>query len=116
MAEAGPVLDCAVEYVLLVEIIQHRYRVNSWRGNSDSIPGLRGAVVRAPGKQAALQYLDEFEGKFWVDADRARSRDNQIPSPSGSKRMGRISPKVGARFPPPQRPDELQKSSTEGQL
>jgi hypothetical protein len=57
------------KHVLLVEIIRHRYGVTSPESKQRFIEMLRDKLRRDPGKQAALQYLDEFEGKFWVDAD-----------------------------------------------
>jgi hypothetical protein len=57
------------KHVLLVEIIRHRYGVNSPETKQRFLASLRERLVRQPGKQAALDYLDEFEGKFWVDAD-----------------------------------------------
>jgi hypothetical protein len=57
------------KHVLLVEIIRHRYGVNSPEAKQRFLTGLKERLVRTPGKQAALEYLDEFEGKFWVDAD-----------------------------------------------
>jgi hypothetical protein len=57
------------KHVLLVEIIRHRYGVTSPENKQRFLAGLREKLHRQPSKQAALDYLDEFEGKFWVDAD-----------------------------------------------
>jgi hypothetical protein len=57
------------EHVLLVEIIRHRYGVNSPEAKQRFLANLREKLHRQPGKQAALDYLDEFEGKFWCDAE-----------------------------------------------
>ena len=57
------------KHVLLVEIIRQRYGITSPEAKQRFLVSLREKIVRSPGKQAALQYLDEFEGKFWVDAD-----------------------------------------------
>ncbi|QDE33512.1 hypothetical protein FIV50_01050 [Microbacterium foliorum] len=57
------------KHVLLVEIIRHRYGVTSPETKQRFLVGLKERLVRQPGKQAALDYLDEFEGKFWCDAD-----------------------------------------------
>jgi hypothetical protein len=57
------------KHVLLVEIIRHRYRVNSLVAKQQFLQNLRQKLVRDPGKQAALDYLDEFEGRFWCETD-----------------------------------------------
>lgn len=57
------------KHVLLVEIIRHRYGVNSPEAKQRFLVSLREKLKRQPGKQAALDYLEEFEGKFWCDAD-----------------------------------------------
>jgi len=57
------------KHVLLVEIIRHRYGVTSPETKQRFLGTLREKLIRQPSKQAALDYLDEFEGKFWCDAD-----------------------------------------------
>ncbi|GAA1223292.1 hypothetical protein F6W70_00395 [Microbacterium maritypicum] len=57
------------KHVLLVEIIRHRYGVNSPETKQRFMATLRDRLIRQPGKQAALDYLEEFEGKFWCDTD-----------------------------------------------
>ncbi|MEO8528907.1 MAG: hypothetical protein ABI435_07495 [Pseudolysinimonas sp.] len=57
------------KHVLLVEIIRRRYKINSPEAKQKFITGLREKLRRDPGKEEALQYLDEFEGRFWVEAD-----------------------------------------------
>jgi hypothetical protein len=57
------------KHVLLVEIIRKRYGVNTPEAKQKFFDSLRDRVRRDPGKQAALDYLDEFEGKFWCEAD-----------------------------------------------
>lgn len=57
------------KHVLLVEIIRHRYGVNTPEAKQRFLAGLREKLKRQPGKQAALDYLEEFEGKFWCAAD-----------------------------------------------
>jgi hypothetical protein len=56
-------------HVLLVEIIRHRYKVDSPEAKNNFLIGLRDKVKGDRTKQAALEYLDEFEGKFWCDTD-----------------------------------------------
>ena len=55
------------KHILLVEIIRHRYHVNSPQAKTNMMENLREKVKRDPGKKAALQYLDDFEGRFWCE-------------------------------------------------
>lgn len=57
------------KHVLLVEIIRHRYAVNSPEAKQRFMSALRDKLKRDSGKEAALEYLDEFEGRFWCEAD-----------------------------------------------
>lgn len=57
------------KHVLLVEIIRHRYRVNNPAAKQQFLQNLRQKLIRDPGKQTALEYLDEFEGRFWCETD-----------------------------------------------
>ena len=56
-------------HVLLVEIIRHRYKVDSAEAKNNFLVSLREKVKGDKTKQAALEYLDEFEGKFWCETD-----------------------------------------------
>lgn len=57
------------KHVLLVEIIRHRYQVNSPQAKESFLQNIRQKISRDPAKRAALDYLDEFEGRFWCEAD-----------------------------------------------
>lgn len=57
------------KHVLVVEIIRHRYRVDSPAAKQRFLTLLRDQIKRDPAKRAALDYLDEFEGKFWCETD-----------------------------------------------
>ena len=57
------------KHVLIVEIIRRRYKIDSPEAKQKFLGWLREAVRRDPGKEAALSYLDDFEGRFWVEAD-----------------------------------------------
>jgi hypothetical protein len=57
------------KHVLLVEIIRHRYKVDSPAAKQNFLDGLRERIKRDPGKRAALEYLDEFQGRFWCETD-----------------------------------------------
>lgn len=61
-------------HVLLVEIIRHRYKVDSADAKNNVLSALRDKLQNDKTKQAALAYLDEFEGRFWCEADE-RVRD-----------------------------------------
>lgn len=57
------------KHVMLVELIRHRYNVDSPIAKQNFFRIIRDKVLRDPAKQQALDYLDEFEGKFWCEAD-----------------------------------------------
>lgn len=57
------------KHVLLVEIVRHRYKIDSPAAKQNFLANLRERVNRDPAKRAALQYLDEYEGRFWCEAD-----------------------------------------------
>jgi hypothetical protein len=57
------------KHVLLVEIIRHRYKVNSPAAKQNFLADLRDRVKRDQAKRAALDYLDEYEGRFWEETD-----------------------------------------------
>lgn len=56
-------------HVLLVEIIRHRYKVDSPVAKENFLVGLRDKLQNDKTKQAALAYLEEFEGRFWCETD-----------------------------------------------
>jgi len=57
------------KHVLLIEIIRHRYRVNSPLAKQNLLTSLKERLGRDRSKSVALEYLDEFEGKFWCETD-----------------------------------------------
>ncbi len=57
------------KHVLLVEVIRHRYRVNSPEAKRNFLGMLRDKINKDRAKSAALEYLDEYEGRFWCEAD-----------------------------------------------
>ncbi|WP_157965812.1 P-loop ATPase, Sll1717 family [Euzebya rosea] len=57
------------KHVLLVEIIRHRYKVTSPVNKATVLDQLRRLVSRDTAKAAALDYLNDFEGKFWCETD-----------------------------------------------
>lgn len=61
-------------HVLLVEILKHRYNVDGQIAKTNVLQNLRAKFKNDRAKQAALAYLEEFEGRFWCEADE-RVRD-----------------------------------------
>jgi hypothetical protein len=57
------------KHVLLVELIRHRYHVDSPVAKANMLQNLKERIKKDPAKRAALEYLDEFEGRFWCEAD-----------------------------------------------
>jgi hypothetical protein len=64
-----PLFIALWKHVLLVELIRHRYNVDSPAAKQNFLNALRERIRRDPSKRAALDYLDEFEGKFWAETD-----------------------------------------------
>jgi hypothetical protein len=62
------------KHVLLVELIRHRYKIDSLQAKQNFLQMLRERITRDTAKKAALDYLDEFEGRFWCETDE-RVRD-----------------------------------------
>ena len=56
-------------HVLIVEVIRHRYRIDTADVKQTVLQTLREKISRNNGKKKALSYLDEFEGKFWAETD-----------------------------------------------
>ncbi|MGC5567039.1 P-loop ATPase, Sll1717 family [Streptomyces sp. FR-108] len=57
------------KHVLLVELIRHRYKMDSQEAKMNIMATLRDKIKRDPAKKEALDYLEEFQGRFWVDTD-----------------------------------------------
>jgi len=57
------------KHVLLVEVIRHRYAVNTPVAKQKFLETMRERFKRDPGKQAALSYLDEFAERFWCETE-----------------------------------------------
>jgi hypothetical protein len=57
------------KHVILVEVIKHRYGINSPEAKGNILAQLRDRLKRNPAKAMALQYLDEFGDKFWCETD-----------------------------------------------
>lgn len=57
------------KHVLLVEIIRHRYSIDSPATKRNILTSLREAISRDTSKTAALDYLDQFGESFWCETD-----------------------------------------------
>jgi hypothetical protein len=82
------------KHVLLVEIIKKRYLVNSAAAKQRFMAQLKEKLARDQGKRAALDYLEEFEGRFWCEADQ-RVRDITESFTSKIEAEARASGSVG---------------------
>lgn len=84
-----PLFIALWKHVLLVEIIKHRYGVNTPAAKQRFLDLLRERLQRDRTKSAALEYLDEFEGRFWCEThERVREIthkfEEQIQSEAGA--------------------------------
>jgi Cdc6-like AAA superfamily ATPase len=64
-----PFFNALWKHVLLVELIQHRYGVSSPQVKQNVFDTLRAKVSGNNKKKHALEYFDEFAGKFWQETD-----------------------------------------------
>ena len=79
------------KHVLLVEIIRHRYKVNTPESKNSLMQLLREKLARDPGKTAALEYLEEFEGRFWCETvERVREIADNFTKRIGSEVGGKV--------------------------
>ncbi|MFT2749554.1 P-loop ATPase, Sll1717 family [Clavibacter sp. Sh2036] len=56
-------------HIFTVEVIKHRYNVDSADSKASVLQNLRNVISRDAGKKQALAYLDEFDGRFWAETD-----------------------------------------------
>lgn len=64
-----PLFIALWKHVLLVEIIRHRYNVDSPTKKRTVLDTLRETVRRDSSKREALEYLSEFGESFWCETD-----------------------------------------------
>lgn len=57
------------KHVLIVEIIRHRYNITSEDIKQTVVQGIMERVRRDSSKRFALDYLNDFSGKFWCEVD-----------------------------------------------
>lgn len=78
-------------HVLLVEILRHRYKVDSPEAKKNFLQNLRRKIQNDRTKQAALAYLDEFEGQFWCESDeRVREITDKFAERVGAEAGGKL--------------------------
>jgi len=75
------------KHVILIEVIKHRYNVDSPDARKNFVETLRSAVSRDSAKKLALDYLEEFDGKFWAESD---ERVRQITDAMEKKIAGEL--------------------------
>jgi hypothetical protein len=85
------------KHVLLVELIRHRYKVDSPVAKQNLLAQMRDKFFRDPTKRAALDYLDEFGEKFWCEAhERVREITEKFAEKINNETKGSVSiPKLG---------------------
>ena len=69
-----PLFIALWKHVFLVEIIRYRYKVTTPQAKINFFDSLMERIRRDPSKKQALEYLNEFEDKFWCETDE-RVRD-----------------------------------------
>lgn len=84
-----PLFIALWKHVLLIEIIRRRYRVDSADAKQNFITSLTERIKRDRSKLEALRYLEEFQGKFWCEADErvreiADRFESQVRAEAGS--------------------------------
>lgn len=69
------------KHVLLVEIIRKRYRIEGQYDKASFIENLKAKISKDASKKQALEYFNDFEDKFWNQADeRIRDITNTLSS------------------------------------
>ncbi|WP_326558043.1 P-loop ATPase, Sll1717 family [Micromonospora sp. NBC_01796] len=95
-----PLFIALWKHVLLIEVIKHRYNVDSPGAMQRFMSTLMDRIRRDRSKQAALEYLEEFEGRFWCETDErvkeiTKRFENQVEAEAGGKLPGAFSIKSG---------------------
>ena len=64
-----PLFIALWKHVLVVEIIRHRYKVDSPVKKRTVLQSLKETFSRDPSRQEALEYLEAFGESFWAETD-----------------------------------------------
>lgn len=100
-----PLFIALWKHVLLVEVLKHRYKINSLEEKQTFMASLTARLRRDASKKAALEYLDEFGGKFWCEADERvkditerfeREVDSEAKASFGLPHVGSLDAGVGS--------------------
>jgi flagellar biosynthesis chaperone FliJ len=88
-----PLFIALWKHVFLIEVIKNRYHVDSPTAKQNFISNLRSKIAHDKSKIAALEYLEEFEGKFWCETDeRVRDITTRFESQIEAEAGGKIGP------------------------
>jgi hypothetical protein len=89
--QLDPLFVALWKHVLIIEIIKHRYHVDSMEAKLRFFGGLMEKVRRDRSKVEALRYLEDFEGKFWQETDeRVREVIERFESQVKAEAGGRL--------------------------
>ncbi|MFF0371582.1 P-loop ATPase, Sll1717 family [Micromonospora sp. NPDC005087] len=92
-----PLFIALWKHVLIIEIIKHRYQVDSPEAKQRFLSGLMDKIRRDKSKQEALKYLEDFEGKFWQETDeRVREIIEKFETQVKAEAGGKISAGIGS--------------------
>ncbi|HYP24679.1 MAG TPA: hypothetical protein VEV43_14000 [Actinomycetota bacterium] len=79
------------KHVLVVELIRRRYKIDSDEAKSGIWAGLVERLRRDKSKQLALDYFNDFEGRFWDDTDvRLRAITTRLEKKIDATRSGDV--------------------------
>jgi hypothetical protein len=95
-----PLFIALWKHVFLVELIKHRYNVHSPDAKQNFISALGEKIKKDRSKLEALRYLEEFQGKFWCEADErvreiADRFESQIRAEAGVNLGGSLAASAG---------------------
>ncbi|MEU5672076.1 hypothetical protein ABZ749_17265 [Micromonospora sp. NPDC047753] len=85
-----PLFIALWKHVLIIEIVKHRYQVDSPEAKQRFLNGLMDRIKRDKSKQEALKYLEDFDGKFWQETDERVKEiiekfETQVKAEAGAK-------------------------------
>ncbi len=77
------------KHVILVEVLRHRYKINSPEQKITVLNSLKERFIRDPAKARAIAYLDEFGDRFWCETDErvqqiGQSFDKKVKAAAGA--------------------------------
>lgn len=106
-----PLFIALWKHIFVVELIRHRYNVDSPEVKQSVFAGLLDRVKRDPSKKSALEYLDQFGESFWCETD-----EEFVRSRPTSRRRWESPPRARRHFPasgkPPSEPHSVARRAT----